>query len=138
MDAHGGWIGSASDLVRLAMSLDPQSCCPLLSANGLKTMWERPSGAAGYEADGRPKEVHYGLGWLVRTQPDGKINVWHTGSLDGTSTIFVRRHDGFCWAVLFNSRSGFNPETMKFDITPSKAIDGPIHQAVDAVREWPS
>ncbi len=136
MDAHGGWIGSASDLVRLAMSLDPQSCCPLLTANGLKTMWERPSGLAGLKTDSRPKDVHYGLGWMVRTLPPGDlINVWHTGSLDGTSTIFVRRHDGFCWAVLFNSRSGFNPETMKYDITPSKAIDVAIHQAVDAV-DW--
>lgn len=138
MDAHGGWVGSASDLVRLAMSLDPHSCCPLISADGLKAMWARPSGAAGYEADGRPKEVHYGLGWMVRTLPDSdKFNVWHAGSLDGTSTILVRRHDGFCWAALFNSRSGFNPETMKHDATPSKAIDGAIHQAVDAVREWP-
>lgn len=139
MDAHGGWIGSASDLVRLAMSLEPQSREPLLTADGLKTMWERPSGAAGHQPDGQPKAVHYGLGWFVRTFPSGdKINVWHTGSLDGTSTLFVRRHDGFCWAVLFNSRTGFNPETMKFDVVPSAAIDSAIHQAVDAVREWPT
>jgi N-acyl-D-amino-acid deacylase len=139
MDAHGGWIGSAPDLVRLAMSLDPQACCPLLSANGLKTLWGRPAGAAGYEADGRPKDVHYGLGWFVRTLPSGdKINVWHTGSLDGTSTLLVRRHDGFCWAVLFNSRAGFNPDTMQQDLTPSKAIDLPLHHAVDAVATWPS
>lgn len=139
MDAHGGWIGSASDLVRLAMSLDPQSQTPLLTADGLKTMWARPSGAAGHEPDGQPKVVHYGLGWMVRTlSSDDKFNVWHTGSLDGTSTLFVRRHDGFCWAVLFNSRTGFNPETMKFDVTPSTAIDSAIHQAIDAVREWPT
>jgi N-acyl-D-amino-acid deacylase len=136
MDAHGGWIGSASDLVRLAMSLDPQACCPLLSADGLKTMWARPSGLDTTESKGLDKDVHYGLGWFVRTLPNDKINVWHTGSLDGTSTIFVRRHDGFCWAVLFNSRSGFNPESMKYDVTPSKAIDGLVHQAVDAVN-WP-
>lgn len=134
MDAHGGWIGSASDLVRLAMSLDPQSCCPLLTADGLKTMWARPTGAAGYEANGSPKETHYGLGWFVRTLPSGdRFNVSHSGSLDGTSTIFVRRHDGFCWAVLFNSRSAFNLETMKFDLTPSKAIDRLIHESVDAI-----
>ncbi len=139
MDAHGGWIGSASDLVRLALSLDPKWKMPLLSADGLKTMWARPSGAAGHEPDGQPKEVHYGLGWMVRTLPSGdKINVWHTGSLDGTSTMFARRHDGFCWAVLFNSRTGFNPETMKHDVVPSKEIDREIHQAVDAVREWPA
>lgn len=139
MDAHGGWIGSASDLVRLAMSLDPQSDNPLLTADSLKTLWERPSGAAGHEPDGQPKAVHYGLGWTVRTVPPGdKINVWHGGSLDGTSTVLVRRHDSFCWAVLFNSRAGYNPETMKFDVFPSGAIDGAIHRAVDAVTEWPS
>lgn len=139
MDAHGGWIGSASDLVRLAMSLDAEASGPLLSAEGLKTMWTRPDGAAGHEADGRPKDVHYGLGWFVRTLPNsGKINVWHTGSLDGTSTILVRRHDGFCWAALFNSRHGFNSETMRYDVTPTKAIDELIHQAVDSVTTWPT
>ena len=76
---------------------------------------------------------------MVRTLPPGdRINVWHTGSLDGTSTILVRRHDGFCWAVLFNSRNGFNSDNGKFDVVPSRAIDGAIHQAVDAVREWPT
>jgi N-acyl-D-amino-acid deacylase len=134
MDAHGGWIGSASDLVRLAMSLDPRASCPLLSATCLQTMWARPEGIQGFQADGSPVGVHYGLGWMVRTLPSGQINVWHTGSLDGTSTILVRRHDGFCWAALFNSRTGFNPETMKHDVTPSKAIDKAIHQAVDAVN----
>ena len=139
MDAHGGWIGSASDLVRLAMSLDTQAKRPLLTTASLKAMCERPSGSAGHEPDGRPKELYYGLGWLVRTLPTGnKINVFHTGSLDCTSTILVRRHDGFCWAVLFNSRSGFNPETMTFDVVPSNAIDAGIHQAVDAVQKWPS
>ena len=138
MDAHGGWIGSASDLVRLAMSLDPQAKRPLLTAASLKAMCARPSGLAGHEPDGRPKDLYYGLGWLVRTLPPGnKMNVFHTGSLDGTSTILVCRHDGFCWTVLFNSRSGFNPETMKYDVVPSNAIDSAIHQAVDAVSEWP-
>ena len=139
MDAHGGWVGSASDLVRLAMSLDPQASRPLLTADSLKAMWSRPNGSAGHESDGRPKDVYYGFGWQVRTlSKEGRINVWHSGSLDGTSTILVRRHDGFCWAVLFNSRSGFNPETMTFDVVPSNAIDAGIHQAVDAVQKWPS
>ena len=138
MDAHGGWIGSASDLVRLAMSLDPKAKRPLLTAASLKAMWTRPSGLAGHEPDGERKDVHYGLGWMVRTLEMGdNFNVWHTGSLDGTSTILVRRHDGFCWAALFNSRNGFNPETMKYDVLPSKEIDVAIHQAVDSVTTWP-
>lgn len=139
MDAHGGWIGNASDLVRLAMSLDPKAKRPLLTAASLKSMWARPTGLAGHEPDGKTKDLYYGLGWLVRTLPkEDKFNVFHTGSLEGTSTILVRRHDGFCWAALFNSRNGFNPDTMKYDILPSKEIDGAIHQAVDSVTTWPT
>ena len=47
---------------------------------------------------------YYGCGWTVRPVGDGKANTWHNGSLDGTSTLLVRRWDGLTWAVLFNSR----------------------------------
>ena len=135
MDAHGGWIGSAPDLVRLAMSLEPCRCASPLNADSLRTMWSRPTGEAGLDKEGKPNAAYYGCGWFVREidSANKKFNVWHTGSLDGTSTLLVRRHDGFCWAVLFNSRHGFNPETKNFDVTPSGAIDPLIHQAVDAV-----
>ena len=145
MDAHGGWTGSAPDLVRLAMSLEPYQTTSLLNANSLNAMWSRPAGAAGLNEAGETSKTYYGLGWMVReveqehnASAAKKLNVWHTGSLDGTSTILVRRHDGFCWAVLFNSRHGYNPETTKFDVTPSTAIDPLIHQAVNAVAQWPS
>lgn len=143
MDSHGGWVGTASDLVRLAMSLDSttldsQTSRPFLSADSLKSLWSRPSGLAGNDAEGKPKDIHYGLGWLVRTvEPGEKINVWHNGALDGTSTMFVRRYDGFCWAVLFNSRNGFNPETMKYDVTPVNAAETKIYHAMKSI-DWPS
>ena len=137
MDAHGGWIGSAPDLVRFAMSLDQQPSLSILRADSLRAMWDRPLRDSGYVFDEKSKDVHYGLGWMVRTLPEEKgINVWHTGSLDGTSTILVRRYDGFCWAVLFNSRHGFNPESEKYDILPTKEIDVQVHAAVDAA--WPN
>ncbi len=139
MDAHGGWIGSAPDLVRLAMSLAPCRCSSPLNADSLRTMWSRPTGEAGLDKEGKPNATYYGCGWFVREidSANKKINVWHTGSLDGTSTLLVRRYDGFCWAALFNSRHGFNPETKNFDVTPSGAIDPLIHRAVDAVSHWP-
>ena len=118
MDAHGGWIASASDLVRFAGALSEPG--RLLKRDSLSMLWSRPAycdpSAASY----------YALGWMVR--PAGKgANTWHNGSLPGTSTLLVRRHDGFVWAVLFNTREG----------DPAGAIDGPMHQAGDAVKEWP-
>ena len=58
-----------------------------------------------------------------------KANYWHNGSLPGTATLLVRRHDGLSWAVLFNQRS----EDKKL---PDGDIDAAMHRAADAVTEW--
>jgi N-acyl-D-amino-acid deacylase len=114
MDAHGGWLASAVDLVRFASSLDK-----VLNAKGLETMFARPANAG-------TAPVFYGCGWMIRpVGAEGKMNTWHTGSLPGTSTLLVRRHDGLVWAVLFN-------EGLKSD-----KIDPALHKAADSVAEWP-
>ena len=94
-------------------------------------MFAPPPGKLGHKADGSVKEVYYACGWNVRPMGDGKFNSWHNGSLDGTSTLLVRRHDNLTWAVLFNSRdSGGKGE-------PSALIDPLVHKAVDEVKTWP-
>jgi N-acyl-D-amino-acid deacylase len=132
MDAHGGWIASAVDLVRLASAFDDPEHCPLLKPASIVEMFARPPGLAGHDAEGVPARVYYGLGWFVRLRMNEPgFNAWHTGSLDGTSTILVRRHDGFNWAILFNSR---NSEPTK---APARLIDPLMHMAVDKVETWP-
>lgn len=131
MDAHGGWIASAVDLVRFASALDGQNGTRLLRAETIDRMLQRPNGAAGQEPDGQPKPFYCGCGWFVRPTGDGKLDSWHTGSLDGTSTLLVRRRDGLTWAVLFNTRDNTRKEP------PARGIDSLLHQAADAVREWP-
>lgn len=118
MDAHGGWIASAPDLVKFAAGLGEPG--RVLKSESLATMWARPAYAD-------PKAAaYYAFGWMVR--PVGKsMNTWHNGSLPGTSTLLVRRHDGLVWAVLFNTREG----------DPAGKIDPLVHKAVDAVKEWP-
>ena len=115
MDAHGGWIASAVDLARFASSLDK-----VLDAKSIETMFERPAGL-------KPTAAYYGCGWMVRPVGDkGKANTWHSGSLPGTNTLLVRRHDGLTWVALFNQRSKGDSE-----------IDPALHKAADAVAEWP-
>ncbi len=129
-DAHGGWLASAADLVRFACAFDDPSRCPLLSPEMVAAMFARPQGSAGYEPDGKPRAAYYACGWLVRPTSDGKANHWHNGSLPGTSTLLVRRHDGLNWAALFSQRT--DPSGLSYgDIDPA------LHRAADAVTEWP-
>lgn len=90
MDSHGGWVFTATDLIRFAQSVDgypnPKD---LLAPKTLKLM-TTPSAASSYA-----------LGWQVNKHN----NWWHQGSFNGGSSILVRTNDGHCWAILVNSRS---------------------------------
>jgi hypothetical protein len=95
-------------------------------------MVARPKGIAGHDNTGKPKAAYYGLGWAIRpVRNTGKFNRWHSGGLDGTSTILVLRHDGICWAVLFNTRQAVDGQAA------SNKIDSLVHSAANAVKEWP-
>jgi CubicO group peptidase (beta-lactamase class C family) len=132
MDAHGGWIASAPDLVRFGSAFAPPHLGTILDATSVRTAFARPEGRAGHQADGKPRQVYYGCGWQVRCDRQGRpMNTWHTGYLDGSTSILVRRHDGLVWAVLFNSDDTPGGES------PAALIDPLVHTAADAVKEWP-
>ena len=90
-------------------------------------MYEPPPGLAGHDSNGDPRTVYYSLGWQNRDLQEGRFNHWHTGSLAGTATLLVRRHDGRNFVVLFNARS--SPAAGHF----GQAIDALLHQAAAAV-----
>jgi N-acyl-D-amino-acid deacylase len=130
MDAHGGWIASALDLARFAAALDAPARCPLLTSASVAAMYVPPPPPVSRKPDGSLEDRYYGLGWMVRPiSGQAKANYWHNGSLPGTATLLVRRHDGLSWAVLFNQRS----EDEKL---PDGDIDAAMHRAADAVTEW--
>jgi CubicO group peptidase (beta-lactamase class C family) len=128
MDAHGGWIASAVDLVRFACAIDQYQ---LLNRKSTAAMFARPPGTLGHTEHGTPKASYYALGWSVRPKSQKTMNTWHSGSIQGTSTLLVRRHDGFNWAVLFNS--GSTPDNKRL----SGLIDPAMHRLVNEVNSWP-
>jgi N-acyl-D-amino-acid deacylase len=131
MDAHGGWIASAPDLVRFASAFSPPRLGTVVNEKTVETMFARPEGRAGHRADGTPKPSYYACGWQVREMKEGGRNTWHGGYLDGATSLLVRRHDGLDWAVLFNT------DSTRDDKSPAVKIDPLIHKAADAVEEWP-
>ena len=123
LDSHGGWISSAGDLVKFASAFDAPNDCPIMSADAVKTMF------IPFELTrlNRSKS-YYAYGWRVVLIADGKANTFHSGKLTGTSTMLVRRHDGYTWAFLFNCGSDLNGKTL------SSKMDSLMHQAVNAVK----
>jgi CubicO group peptidase (beta-lactamase class C family) len=127
MDAHGGWIASAPDLVRFGAALNRPG--RLLHGQSLMNLVARPRGQAGLDKKGKPSDVYYGCGWRVRLVGQGRMNTWHTGRLDGTESLLARRWDGLTWAVLFNTSAGGK---LAGDIDPL------LHRAADQVKIWPA
>lgn len=125
MDAHGGWIATAADLLGFLLAVDGRTSPPdVLEAATIDLMTGRPplaeyQGAAAY----------YGLGWQVR--PTGAdANWWHTGSLPGTSAIMVRTAGSMAWVALFNSRPASADAFFN-------ELDRELWRAVNGVTEWP-
>jgi len=91
MDAHGGWVGSPSEMVEFALRVDGfVQPVDLLKESSRKEMT-------------KPGEVHssYACGWGVNRVG----NYWHGGSLPGLSSLLVRTASGYCWAACANTRA---------------------------------
>jgi len=126
MDAHGGWLASAVDLACFATAYDSTGLHPVLTQASVDRTFEEPA------LDPPPLNSWYGCGWSVVWTPAG-LNTWHNGSLPGTWTYLVRRHDGLNWVALFNQRDDpSDPGSTNY-----WQIDPALHTAADAVTAWP-
>jgi CubicO group peptidase (beta-lactamase class C family) len=134
MDANGGWIASAIDLVRFAAALENPQRSKLLKPESFRAMLARPEGAPGREKDGRLQEAFYACGWNVRPvdAARGRFTKWHFGMLAGSSTLLVSRSDRISWAVLFNCDA--DAQGKEFAAT----IDPLLHGPADKIKNWPT
>lgn len=130
-EAHGGWIASAEDMAKFAAAFANPAASLLLKPATIETMWSRPSGNPGQKPDGTPQPFYYGCGWSVRPVGTRGVNAWHTGRIAGTSTLLVRRWDGWSWAVLFNADTSPSQEAL------ASLIDPLMHSAVDRCNVEP-
>lgn len=90
MDAHGGWIASARDMLKLMVAVDGFSTKPdILLPATINTM-VTPSATL----------ADYAKGWQVNSFN----NWWHTGALDGVASELVRTSGGYTWMIILNKR----------------------------------
>ena len=103
MDAHGGWIASASDLLRYATAIDGQRGNALLQPETVDLMVNTPRPPSeGYNGAGN-QDAATGLGWVV--QPGTAGPEWaHTGALGGsTAALLLRTGDGLWISFVTNT-----------------------------------
>lgn len=126
MDAHGGWLSSAADLLKFILAVDGRTSVPdILQEATIDLMIARPP-----LAEYQTSDTYYALGWQVR--PTGSdANWWHTGSLPGTTTIMVRTANGMNWTALFNSRPA-NADAFFGE------LDSELWRAVNGITDWPA
>ena len=133
MDAHGGWLATASDLVRFATAVDGQRGPALLRPDTVDLMLHTPLPLAadpGSAGAGNARAAS-GLGWVVQ-QDAGGLSWSHTGALEGSNASWlIRRPDGLTVAWVFNSLpedvGGFFQAAIPASMT-----------AIDAVSVWPT
>jgi CubicO group peptidase (beta-lactamase class C family) len=95
MDSDAGWLATPSALVQFLDHVGGSgSISSILKPETIRTM-TTPSPV--YPATSAAK---YARGWMV-----GMGNMWHNGSLPGSTTIMVRTATGLCWAALANTRT---------------------------------
>lgn len=102
MDAHGGWIGTAEDMVRFSLAVDGTKGEALLSPETVTLMETTPRSPSVAAGAGNVEEA-LGLGWSSVPQDDGYE--WsHAGALEGSNCAWmVRRPDGTTLAFVFNT-----------------------------------
>lgn len=100
LGAAGAWVATPADIVRILDSLDPASPGWHPIPPELALLMPHPLDVAYPE----PHERRYGLGMVV--WPDGTFG--HTGTVESTHTMLVRRPDGVTWCILV---SGTRPDS---------------------------
>ncbi len=115
MDSHGGWIATATDLLRFVTRVDRFATVPDILTDATIATMTTPSAARPVAGD----TAGYAFGWQINQFG----NWWHTGALAGTESILVRSNDGICWAAIANG-NGINLDQLGWDMVDQLATDG--------------
>lgn len=117
MDSYGGWVASAGDLCKLLMAIVGSSeRHDILQPETVDIMGNRSQ-----------LNKSYGLGWSV----DSKHNLWHRGSMPGTTTAFMLGKNNIHWALLLNSRP-LNSGALNSD------VDKLVLNIIPEIKKWPA
>ncbi len=116
LGAAGGWIASATELIKLVVAIDGFDSKPdILSKKIIREMTK---------SNKRTKKL---IGWRGT---DGYDTWWRTGTLTGTSALVMRQRNEINWVILFNTSTD-RKSKIHNDISRT------MFQALRHVDSWP-
>lgn len=115
LDANGGWLASAPELLRFTLAFADPKTCRILKPETVEEMFARPKGV-----DAKQTRWH-AKGWFVELV-DGKRIHFHDGAMEGTAAMVVSRPDGIAFAVLLNSKEKVGGKE------PIEVLNLPLHR----------
>lgn len=102
LDSHGGWVGSAEDLIKFMLTTDGQRGEALLTDASITAMETTPRPLSAAAGAGNVA-TSLGLGWNS-VPSDGGYEWSHAGALEGSNTAWsVRWPNGTAITLLVNS-----------------------------------
>ncbi|WP_338238677.1 serine hydrolase domain-containing protein [Persicobacter diffluens] len=119
LEGAGGWIASASDLVRMVAGIDGVQ-------DGVVTDILAPETVEQMVTPLDSKNPSLVMGW--RAANEGRW--WRTGTLAGTSAMVSREKDGTVWVMILNT------STYKRNYMPSQ-IRSAMRYGMALVKDWP-
>jgi N-acyl-D-amino-acid deacylase len=127
--ASGGWLSTATELVRFLIALDGTRGARFLSAATTRAMTSPPAAPIRPRADGST----FGLGWdKVMRSPQGSFYC-KGGGLLGIHAHIEHTEDGIDWALLWNGgRVDQNAEE-----GTTEPLVNSLRQSLAAVELWP-
>lgn len=135
LDAHGGWIASASDLIRFALAVDGSRGPALLTPESVRAMETTPRPRSG-EAGAGNEASATGLGWNVKASEQG--TEWsHAGALEGSNASWlIRMDDGTTLSFVVNTLpadygSFFGDATTRLRAAVTEISNWPEHDLFD-------
>lgn len=130
MDAYGGWVASAPELLRWMTNLDaPHAPNAILDQTSLDRMFALPQN---FPLPYTPGSYYYASGWSVRDYGAQGRTTFHAGSLPSTASYIVRYRNGFAIVILLNRRNENNPDET------TNAMDAALWAAYGQVSSWPT
>jgi CubicO group peptidase (beta-lactamase class C family) len=91
MGAHGGWIASTRDMLKLLAAADGFTTKPDILLPATIATMVAPSA----------NNANYAKGWSVNAYN----NWWHTGAFAGTASELVRTGGGYTWIIILNKQN---------------------------------
>jgi N-acyl-D-amino-acid deacylase len=128
--ASGGWLATASDMLRFLVALDGSRGSRFLSEESFHAMTAPPPPPV----PSRPNGTYAGMGWDQVQKTARGFSYRKNGGLLGVHSLVVHRDDGVDWALFWNG----GPPAGDGTAAGPRQFSDAVEKALASIKAWPT